>query len=116
MPTNAQPAKYPSRLYNIVLRVTGKEKNQILKEAKKQNLSLSEYIKYCIWLTMRNTQGIPPPTTTKVALPTPDEHLRAYLRGETLLQPCGRVESECEMVVETFGVLKVCATCNVRID
>ena len=114
MPANAQPAKYPSRLYNIVLRVTGKEKNRILREAKKQNLSLTEYIKYCIWLTMRNEQGIPPPTTTKIELPTFDAHLRSYLSGETLLQPCG--ERECDMVVESFGVLKVCATCNLRVD
>ena len=114
MPANAQPAKYPSRLYNIVLRVTGKEKNRILREAKKQNLSLTEYIKYCIWLTMRNEQGIPPPTTTKIELPTFDAHLRAYLSGETLLQPCG--EKECDMVVEMFGVMKVCGTCNLRVD
>jgi hypothetical protein len=114
MPANAKPAKYPSRLYNIVLRITGKEKNRILKEANKQNLSLSEYIKYAVWVTMRNEQGIPPPTTTKIELPTPDAHLRAYLRGETLLQPCGEVK--CDMVVESFGVMRVCATCNLRLD
>jgi len=114
MPANAQPAKYPSRLYNIVLRVTGKEKNKILKQAKKHKLSLSEYIKYCIWQTERHGDGIPPPTTTKVALPTIDEHLRAYLRGDTLLQPCG--ETECDQVIESFGIMKVCATCNLRLD
>jgi hypothetical protein len=91
MPANAKPAKYPSRLYNIVLRITGKEKNRILKEANKQNLSLSEYIKYAVWVTMRNEQGIPPPTTTKIEL-------------------------KCDMVVESFGVMRVCATCNLRLD
>jgi hypothetical protein len=114
MPANAKPAKYPSRLYNIVLRITGKEKNRILKEANKQNLSLSEYIKYAVWVTMRNEQGIPPPTTTKIELPTPDAHLRAYLRGETLLQPCG--ELECDMVVESCGGVWGFATCNIRLD
>ena len=63
---------------------------------------------------MRNEQGIPPPTTTKIELPTFDAHLRSYLSGETLLQPCG--ERECDMVVESFGVMMVCATCNLRVD
>lgn len=113
MPRKAQRAQYPYRLYNIGLRITGKEKNKILKEAKKQNVTLSQYILYCVWCHMREGKGIPPPTTAKVALPTPDEHLRAYLRGERLLNPCGEVE--CDMLVVEVANMSFCETCNVRI-
>ena len=114
MPRKAERAKHPNRLYNIVLRISGKEKNKILKEAKKQNVTLSQYILYCVWCHMRTEKGIPPPTTAKNALPTPDEHLRAYLRGEKLLNPCGL--SSCDMSVVEVGGINVCETCNVRID
>ena len=42
----ASRAQYPNRLYNIVIRISGKQKNKILKAAKKQQLTLTDYIKY----------------------------------------------------------------------
>ena len=114
MPRKAQRAEYPYRLYNIVLRITGKENNKILKEAKKQNVTLSQYILYCVWAHTRTEKGIPPPTTAKYALPSTHEHLRAYLRGEKLLNPCG--QESCDMSVVEVSNMKFCETCNVRID
>ncbi len=113
MPRKAQRAEYPNRLYNIVLRVTGKEKNKILKAAKKENLTLSEYILYAVWVLRRNKQGIPPPTTAKHELPNFDAQMRSYLSGELLLQPCG--ERVCDMSVVEVGSMSFCETCNVRI-
>ena len=114
MSRKAQRAQYPDRHYNIGLRISGKEKNKILKAAKKENVTLSQYILYCVWCHMREDKGIPSPTTPKVALPTPDEHLRAYLRGEKLLNPCG--EESCDMTVVEVANMSFCETCNVRID
>ena len=117
----AKPAKYPTRLYNIGLRITGKEKNRILKAAKKEGISLSTYIKYCIYAEMKRKEGIPELPKSQYALPTVQEQLRAYLAGDALLQPCGEVE--CVLSVEggleksvvEVGSLLFCVSCNVRV-
>ena len=113
MPRKAQRAQYPYRLYNIVLRITGQEKNKILKAAKKENVTLTQYIQYAVWTLMRSEKGIPPPTTAKHALPDFDAQMRSYLSGERLLQPCGEVS--CDMVVVEVASMEFCETCNVRI-
>lgn len=117
----AKPAKYPTRLYNIGLRITGKEKNRILKAAKQEGISLSSYIKYCIYAEMQREQGIPPLPKNQYPLPTVQEQVRAYLTGQALLQPCGEVE--CVLSVEggleksvvEVGELRFCVSCNVRV-
>jgi len=113
----AKPAKYPTRLYNIGLRITGKEKNRILKAAKKEGISLSSYIKYCIHAEMKRKEGIPPLPKSQYALPTVQEQLRAYLAGDALLQPCGEVECVLSLnnVVVEVGELTFCASCNIRV-
>ena len=113
MPRKAQRAEYPNRLYNIVIRLKGSEKNRILKAAKKENVTLSQYILYAVWVLIRSKQGIPAPTTAKHALPNFDAQMRSYLSGERLLQPCGEVE--CDMTVVEVASMQFCETCNVRI-
>ena len=111
----AQRAEYPNRLYNIVLRISGKEKNRILKAANKANLPLSSYILYCIWAQMREDRGIPAPGSAQFAIPDLQETLQAYFGGRALLQPCGRKESECDMVGVEVAGMKFCDSCNIRI-
>lgn len=110
----AASAKYPSRMYNIVLRVKGSMKNEILAHSKKNNMSLSEYILYCVWEHMRSERGIPLPGPSQYALTTPQEQIAAYLAGETLLTPCGK--TSCDMTVVEVSGISFCNTCNVRIQ
>ncbi|SVB68383.1 uncharacterized protein METZ01_LOCUS221237 [marine metagenome] len=117
----AKPAKYPTRLYNIGIRITGKEKNRILKAAKKEGISLSSYIKYCIYTEMKRKEGIPELPKSQYALPTLQEQVRAYLTGDRLAQPCGEVECALtaegglEKSVVEVGELRFCASCNIRV-
>lgn len=107
-------AKYGNRLYNIVLRVRGSQKNEILHAAKKNKMPLSEYILYCVWEHMRSERGIPAPGESQFKLAEPMDHLRAYLIGETVLMPCG--QTSCNMVLSEFDNMKFCDTCNVRVQ
>lgn len=110
----AKPAKYPSRLYNIVLRVKGSLKNEILAHAKKNKMTLSEYVLYCVWENMRSERGVPPPGPSQYALTTPQEQIAAYLAGQSLLTPCGK--TSCDMTVVEVSGIQFCDTCNVRIQ
>ena len=112
----AKRAQYPHRLYNISLRITGKEKNRILKAAKKAEMTLSNYILYCTWAQMREERGIPAPGSAQFAVPDLQETLQAYFGGRALLQPCGRVESDCDLVVVEVAGMKFCDSCNVRVE
>lgn len=106
-------AKHVDRLYNIVLRVKGSRKNEIMQAAQKNKMQLSEYILYCVWEHMRSERGIPEPGPSQFALAEPMDYLRAYLSGETVLMPCG--QKSCEMVISSFEDMEFCDTCNVRI-
>ena len=114
MPKKAQRARYNDRLYNIVLRVKGKTKNEIMQAAKRNKMRLSEYVMYCVWEHMRSEKGIPEPGPSQFQLPDPMDHLRAYLNGETLLMPCG--QPKCGMTLVDFDGAKFCETCNVRVQ
>jgi hypothetical protein len=109
----ATKAKYPNRLYNIVLRVKGSIKNELLAQANKNNMSLSEYVLYCAWEHSRYERGIPLPGSAQYAISTPQEQIAAYLSGRALLQPCG--QQSCDMTVEEVAGMSFCTTCNVRI-
>ena len=110
----AKRAEYPNRLYNIVLRISGKEKNRILKAANKAELSLSNYILYCIWVQMREERGIPAPGSAQFAIPDLQSELKAYFGGHALLKPCG--QTDCDMSVVDSAGMKFCETCNIRIE
>jgi len=109
----ATRAKYPYRMYNIVLRISGKEKNRILKASKKADLNLSDYIKWCIYSEMRREQGFPTPEKTLHPLPTVQEQIKAIATGAELAQPCG--ELACDMAVVEVAGMKFCETCNLRV-
>lgn len=109
----ASKVKHPNKLYNIVLRVPGKIKNQLIDAAKKQNLPLSQYLIYCAWEHTRTQKGIPQPGNAQYSFPDTSTVLRAYLSGESVLMPCG--EPVCVMTVVEVAGFEFCDTCNVRV-
>jgi hypothetical protein len=114
MSKKASKAKHPDRLYNIVVRVKGSTKNEIMDAAKKNGMTLNDYVLYCIWEHTRAERGIPSPGPSQFSLSTPMDQIRAYISGETLLKPCGRVE--CDMVLVEFQDMTFCETCNARVE
>lgn len=106
-------ADYEDRLYNLGIRIPGWQKNQIIDFCKSKNISVSQLIQYAIWQFIREDKGIPAPGPSQYAVVTPEETIRAYLTGETLLQPCGKIECKQDLVM--FQGMTFCETCNLRI-
>jgi hypothetical protein len=113
MGKKASRAKHSDRLYNIVLRVKGSVKNDIMKAAERHEMTLNDYVLYCTWEHIRSERGIPAPGPSQFSLPDPMDYVRAYLSGVSVLMPCGK--KECNMVVSTHNDMEFCDTCNVRI-
>ena len=114
MGIKALRAKHPERLYNIALRVKGSLKNEIIVAAKKNEMTLAEYVLYCTWEHMRSGRGIPPPGSAQFSLPEPMDIIRSYFTGDTILQPCGK--PQCDIKLIEFESMTFCDTCNVRIE
>lgn len=106
-------ADFDDRLYNLGIRITGKQKNEIIDFAKSKGISVSQLMNYAVWQFIREDKGIPAPGPSQFALATPEDQVRAYLTGETLLQPCGKIE--CEKDIVMFQGMEFCENCNLRI-
>lgn len=106
-------ADYDDRLYNLGIRISGKQKNQIIDFAKSKGISVSQLIEYAVWQFIREDKGIPAPGPSQFAKITPEDQVRAYLTGVNLLQPCG--QQSCKQEVVMFQGMEFCETCNLRI-
>lgn len=109
----AERARFDDGLYNVVLRVSGSVKNELLSAAEAHSMSLSNFVLFCCWVQVRADRGIPFPGSAQFTIPDGAVQLRAYLTGERLLQPCGR--EVCDMSVVEVAGMEFCDTCNVRI-
>jgi hypothetical protein len=107
-------AKYPDRKYGIALTLTGAQKNEIVKYAESIGVSVNELMVYCALTFVRNERGIPEPGPAQFKLPTFEETLAGYIRGEHVLTPCGK--TSCDMVLEEVGQFQFCKTCNIRVN
>ena len=106
-------ADFDDRLYNLGIRISGKQKNQIIDFAKSKGISVSQLIEYAVWQFIREDKGIPAPGPSQFAKVTPEENIRAYLTGVNLLQPCG--QQSCKQETIMFQGMEFCETCNLRI-
>jgi hypothetical protein len=109
----ATKTKNPNHLYNIVLRVKGSVKNELIDAAEAHNMSLSEFVLFSAWVQARSGRGVPFPGSAQFAVPDTGTVLRAYLSGGTVLQPCGK--EVCDMSVVEVAGFEFCDTCNVRV-
>lgn len=113
MPRKASRVKYLDSFFNIVLRVKGRDKNEMIRYADKLGMSLSDFILYAVWVFILNERGVPSPGSAQFQIPTPADELRAYFTGVKLLQPCG--QTDCDMKLKVVGGMEFCTTCNVRV-
>ena len=112
MPRKPQKAKLHDGKYNIVLTIPGWLKNDIIKHCKVQGVGINEWATACLLTALREGKGLPPAPPPMKALPTQIEQLRAYLSGETLIQPCGK--TDCDPTFEQLQNMKFCTKCGVR--
>ena len=96
------------------IRLKGRMKNEIIDAASRAGLTVNQYILVAIYTHLREERDIPPPTTAQFRIPTLEESIVAYMRGETVLQPCG--QEKCEQVLTHLDGLTFCDTCNLRIQ
>lgn len=107
-----QRSRNPKAIHVITVKVTGAQKNLLIKAAESQGMTLSAFLDWTIFDYCQQSKGLPggPAPHPK---PTPDEYLRSYLLGEKILMPCGK--EECNMKIVTFDNAEFCSTCSFRI-
>ena len=75
-------------------------------------MTINEYISVALFVAVRNETGLPVAPVGR-ALPSVDDQLRAYLSGEKLLMPCGRVSCGFDSVL--LGGVEFCGVCGIRV-
>ncbi len=108
-------SKFPDRMHHLNLRMTGKQKNDIISYSEKIGVSCNQLVLYAVWDFINSQKGIPSPGPSQFAKSTMADVLRAYARGEKLLDPCGKPEGECEKKITSVSGMEYCAVCNYRI-
>lgn len=108
-----EKSKRPDGWSEIHVRLKGSLKNELIDYARRHELSVGQVVNYAIFLLVQEDKGIPAPGSPQYSLPTMEESLLAYMKGETLLQPCGKVS--CEMKLTELNGVSFCDTCNLRI-
>lgn len=107
-------AKFKDRKYGITLTLSGEQKNEIIDYAEKIDVSLNALILYATLIFIRAEKGIPEPGPSQFSIPSLEEVLTAYLRGETLYKPCGK--TECDQDLTDISGMSFCKTCNLRVS
>ena len=109
-----QKTKYVDRYTTLNIRMKGKQKNQIIDYARKNDLSITDVVLFAVWDFIRRDAGIPTAGNAQFSLPTIDETVLAYIRGEHILQPCG--QKSCDKKITQLNNMQFCETCNIRIE
>jgi hypothetical protein len=113
MGRKAEKTRFVDRYVTLNIRMKGRQKNEIIEYARKKDLSVTDVVLYAVWEFIRNDKGIPSAGSAQFSLPTVDETVLAYIRGEHILQPCGK--RECDKKITEINQMQFCETCNIRI-
>jgi hypothetical protein len=108
-----EKSRFPNRYSELHLRLLGSQKNEIIDYAKEQGLSVNQLVLFAVLEFVRNQKGIPPAGSAQFSIPTMEETLAAYMRGEDILTPCGK--KSCDMQLVDVAGLQFCKTCNIRV-
>jgi hypothetical protein len=108
-----EKTRFLDNYVTLNIRMKGKQKNEIIEYARKKDLSVTDVVLYAVWDFIRNEKGIPSAGSAQFSLPTMDEAFLAYIRGEHIMQPCGK--RECDKKITEINQMQFCETCNIRI-
>lgn len=108
-----EKSRRPDSWSEIHVRLKGHLKNELIDYSRKNNLSVGQVVNYAIFALLQDSKGLPALGTPQYSLPTMEESLVAYMKGENLLQPCG--QTSCEMQLTQLDGMSFCNVCNFRI-
>lgn len=116
MPRQPIRARTDDSNYNLVIRIPGWFKNEILEHVDSLGTQVNIWVTSALREALRAQQGLPPAPPAAAPLPTLDEVLRSYVTGEKLLMPCGK-PGPCagEDPVE-LGSFWYCRECSIRVQ
>ncbi len=102
----------------VSVRMPGWLKNRVAAEAAKNGLSVNRWAAGVLFRAVESGEGFPEAPPAQVPLPSPDHVLRAYLRGEDVVEPCGKV-APCERAsrgVTVVDKMAFCNFCHIRVE
>ena len=108
-----EKTRYTDRYVTLNIRLKGKQKNEIIDYARKKGLSVNDVVLYGVWDFIRRDAGIPSAGSAQFSIPTVEEVVLAYIKGETVLEPCGK--KSCDKKITEINDMQFCETCNIRI-
>lgn len=115
MPYRPIRAKRDDSSYNLVVRIPGKLKNEILDHCEEIGSNLNSWVVFTLMMALREARGLPPPPPATAPLPTIDEVLRAYVLGERLIMPCGKPGPCPGEDPVKLGGIDYCPECSIRV-
>lgn len=101
--------------YNLVLRIPGWFKNELVDFCAEQGVSMNQWAISAIRDAMMAGKGIPEPPPAKVPLPGLDDQIRLWAAGERIMMPCGRFDECPGSDSRKLGGMRFCPECNIRI-
>lgn len=105
-------ANLPDGTYNLVIRVPGWLKNDVVDFCASEELGINEWLSTVVLSALRDGRGLPPAPEPSGTLPTTADQIRAYMAGEKLTQPCGR--TDCQPELQQLQKMLFCKNCGVR--
>ncbi len=102
----------------VSVRMPGWLKNRIAVEAAENGESINRWAAGVLLRAVEAGEGFPEAPPAQTPLPSPDHVLRAYLSGEDLIEPCGKV-APCERVshgVTVVDNMTFCNFCRIRVE
>lgn len=114
--------KQPRRIPNhdeecqLAVRIPGWFKNQIVDLCEREGVPVSVWVVAQLQRGVLEGRGVPEPPPARVGLPTVVDEIRAYVLGERVLLPCGRVGSCAGLVPEVVGGVGFCGECGIRVS
>jgi len=109
----SKKTKYLDSYVTINIRIKGRMKNEIVDYANKQGISVNQLCVYALYEFVKNQKGLPSPGNAQFSIPTVEEQVLAYVRGEQILKPCGK--KDCLQKITQIDAWQFCETCNLRI-
>jgi len=114
MGRKAEKTRWVDSFVTLNIRMKGRQKNEIIDYARKKGIAVNDVVLYAVWDFIRNDKGIPSPGSAQFSIPSIDETVLAYIRGEHILQPCG--QKDCTKKIVQLNDMQFCETCNLRIQ
>lgn len=113
MGRKSEKTRHLDSYVTLNIRLKGRMKNEIVEYARSKNISVNQLCVYALYEFVQNQKGIPSPGSAQFSIPTVEEQVLAYVRGEHILKPCGK--KDCTQKITQIDSMQFCESCNLRI-